>query len=492
MKVTKPTAPAPQRPLVKATSAAAAPRPVGVSPKATSTGDPNQIIDRKLVASALDRPGHDGRLPDGVVSEEELAKAGIRLDADAKAIINEGGEQGDKMTVNELTKALLANRVSITGEGNVRMLDGFATFTNGRLQTASPWSFPDLPGLRALQRVREEAPGYGDGLDPDNPGSRYTETRRERVGSWYAGRSLSYNEYVGDSNGNQLSPDASGKYPEGSTVWRRYTVVYYSDMRDELMDRARDIQYATSGATDPELQSIHREVTRLISDASWGGSSESQARRLYNGLEPYSRISVPTSPRTRMSGMDDSLNNAVAALNDHFRILQQVPVERARDVVAREVERLKQPLTATKGISAVLGGAGLAAAAFFGLPAAGVALAGGALIAATAGIAAAGLGLGWFIGKLINDGQAKGVQADLKVLETISPEKNKQDLNQYSLQAYKLLQDARTVTTLARLRAYDEDARGVQGSVDRATSTIRSQADSLRDIQRLVEKYASK
>lgn len=490
MKVNQPAAPAQNRPLVKAASSQPAPRPVGVTPKATSSGDPNQIIDRKLVASALDRPGNDGRLPDGVVSEEELAKAGIKLDADAKAAINEGGEQGDKMTVNELTKALLSNRVSITGEGNVRMLDGFATFTNGRLQTASPWSFPDLPGLRALQRVVEEAPGYGDGLDPDSPGSRYTETRRERVGSWYAGRSLAHNEYVGDSNGNQLHPDeTTGKYPEGSTVWRRFTVVFYSDMRDELMDRARDIQYATSGATDPELQSINREVARLISDASWGGTSESQARRLYNGLEPYNRINVPTSPRGRMSGMDDSINNAVSALNDHFKILQQVPVERARDVVTREVERLKQPLTATKGISAVLGGAAAGAGAFFGLASA---LAGAPFIAAVAGIAVAGIGLGWFVGKLINDGQAKGVQEDLKVLETISPEKNKQDLNQYSLQAYKLLQDARTVTTLARLRAYDEDARGVQGSVDRATSTIRSQANSLRDIQKLVDKYSNK
>jgi hypothetical protein len=495
MTVSKATTPVSKRPLVAATSKAAvtpAPKPVGVSPKATSSGDPNQIIDRKLVAQALDRPGNDGRLPDGIVSDDELSRAGIKLDADAKAIINEGGDQGDKITVGELTQALLANRVSITGEGNVRMLDGFATFTNGRIQTASPWSFPGLPGLTALQTVVREAPGYGDGLDPDSPGSQYTETRRERVGSYYEGRTLQYNEYVGDSNGTHLSADANGKYPAGSSVWRNYTVVFYGAMRDELMDRARDIQYATSGATDPELQTINREVTRLISDASWGGSSESQAQRLYSGLAPYSRISVPTSPRARMGGLDDSINAAVSALNDHFRILQQVPVERARDVVTREVERLKAPMTATKGIGAVLAGVGGAALGFFGLPAMGVALAGGALIAATAGIAVAGLGLGYFIGKLINDSQAKGVQEDLKVLETISPEKNKQDLNQYSLQAYKLLQDARTVTTLARLRAYDEDARGVQGSVDKATSTIKSQAASLRDIQKLVEKYASK
>ena len=84
------------------------------------------------------------------------------------------------------------------------------------------------------------------------------------------------------------------------------------------------------------------------------------------------------------------------------------------------------------------------------------------------------------------------IKGDLKTLETISPEKNKQDLQQYSLQAYKLLQDARSVTTLAKVRSYDEDAHGVQNSVDKETGTIRQQAAQLRDIQKLVDKYASK
>jgi hypothetical protein len=467
-----------------------APKPVNVTAKAQSSGDPNQIINRQMVAGALDRPGNDGAAPDGVISDAEFAKAGIRLDADAKATVNRLGESGDQITVNELATALAQNSVSITGEGNVNIVDGFAQVPGGRLQGATPWSFPDIPGLRSLQRVVDLAPGYGDGLNPDSPGGQYTETRRRYEEPFRPGMSLDYGEYVADSDGRELSPDANGQYPAGAQVWERYTVVHWDDMASELESRARQIQYETSGARDPELQQINSQVQSLLWSSS--GSYEARARRLYSGLAHLGQIHVPTSPRARMSGLDDSVNTAKTALNDHFRILQQVPVERARDVVGREVERLKSPMTPAKGIGALVAGVA-GAGGVVGLAAAGtIALAGGPLIAVAAGAAVVGLGLGWFVGKLINDSGAKNVEADLKVLETISPEKNKQELNQYALQAYKLLQDARGVATLAKLRSYDEDAVGVQRSVDSATNKIRNQAASLRDIQKLVDKYASK
>jgi hypothetical protein len=255
-------------------------------------------------------------------------------------------------------------------------------------------------------------------------------------------------------------------------------------------DRPGDDGTAPDGIiSDPELQQIHSQVQSLL--YGYGGD-EDKARRLYSGLQHLSRIDVPTSPRARMGGLDDSVNSAKTALNDHFKILQQVPVERARDVVSREVIRLKSPTTPAKLTSSLVGAAAAGGGLFAAVAGGALALAGGPLIAAIGGAAVVGLGLGWFVGKLINDSGAKNVEADLKVLETISPEKNKQELNQYAAQAYKLLQDARTVTTLARLRAYDEDASGVQRSVDGATNKIRSQAASLRDIQKLVDKYSSK
>lgn len=465
------------------------PKPVNVTAKAQSSGDPNSIIDRKMVAGAFDRPGDDGTAPDGIISDAEFAKAGIRLDADAKEIVNRLGEAGDKLTVNELATALGQNTVSITGEGNARIVDGFVSVPNGRLQAASAWTFPDLPGLRSLQRVVDLAPSYGDGLDPSSPGSQYTETRRRYERAFTPGGSLYSGEYVADSDGRELRPDANGQYPAGSQVWQRYTVVHYDDMARELENRARQIAYETSGARDPELQQIHSQVQSLL--YGYGGD-EDRARRLYSGLQHLSRIDVPTSPRSRMGGMDDSVNSAKTALNDHFKILQQVPVERARDAVSREVIRLKSPTTPAKIISSLVGGAAAGGGLFAAVAGGALALAGGPMIAAIGGAAVVGLGLGWFVGKLINDSGAKNVEADLKVLETISPEKNKQELNQYAAQAYKLLQDARTVTTLAKLRAYDEDAAGVQRSVDGATNKIRSQAASLRDIQKLVDKYSSK
>jgi hypothetical protein len=468
------------------------PRPIQVKAKAQSSGDPNEIIDRKYVAGALDRPGDDGTAPDGIISDGEFSKAGIKVDQDAKDIINRGGESGDKITVGELSKALSDNTVSITGDGNVRIVDGFASIPNGRLQQASPWTFPDIPGLRTLARVVDLAPTYGDGLDPNNPGYQYTETRRRYVGTFRQGDTLGAGEYVADSNGNELSADANGQYPAGAQVWKRYTVVHWDDLRDELLNRARQISYETSNSRDPEIQQIHDTVQRLLMDSSWGGSSEDQARRLYSGMSYISNIHVPMSPRARMSGLDDSINAAKGALNDHFKILQQVPIERARDVVSREVTRLKSPTAPAKMVGSVvgglLGGGGLVGLALGGA----IALSGGALIGAAAGAGVLGLGLGWLVGKLMNDGRAKEVENDLKTLETISPEKNKQDLQQYSLQAYKLLQDARTVATLAKVRAYDEDAHGVQGSVDTETGKIREQANQLRDIQKLVDKYANK
>lgn len=466
------------------------PKPVNVTAKAQSSGDPNSIIDRKMVAGAFDRPGDDGTAPDGIISDAEFAKAGIRLDADAKEIVNRLGEAGDKLTVNELATALGQNTVSITGEGNARIVDGFVSVPNGRLQAAGAWSFPDLPGLRSLQRVVDLAPAYHDGLNPDSPGSQYTETRRRYVEVFRPGQTLGSGEYVGDSDGRELTPDANGQYPTGSQVWQRYTVVHYDDMARELENRARQIVYETSGARDPELQQIHSQVQSLL--YGYGSGDESRARRLYSGMQHLSRIDVPTSPRTRMSHMDDSVNSAKTALNDHFKILQQVPVERARDVVSREVVRLKSPTTPAKIVGSLVGGAAAGGGLFAAVAGGALALAGGPLIAAIGGAAVVGLGLGWFVGKLINDSGAKNVEADLKVLETISPEKNKQELNQYAAQAYKLLQDARTVTTLAKLRAYDEDASGVQRSVDGATNKIRSQAASLRDIQKLVDKYSNK
>lgn len=469
------------------------PRPIQVKPKAQSSGDPNQIIDRKYVAGALDRPGNDGSAPDGVISDAEFSKAGLQVDQSAKDIINRGGEQGDKITVNELSQALSDNTVAITGEGNVRIVDGFASFSNGRVQQAQPWTFPDIPGLRTLARVVDLAPRYSDGLDPNNPGYQYTENRTRYESSYRQGQQLYSGEYVADSNGRELSADANGQYPSGAQVWKRYTIVHWDDMRDALLSRAREISYETSDSRDPELQQIHSTVQRLVNDNAWsGGSSEDQARRLYSGMSYISNIDVPMSPKARMSGMDDSITEAKSALNDHFKILQQVPVERARDVVSQEVNRLKAPMTPAKGIGALLGGL-IGGGGLFGLAAGGaIALSGGALIGAAAGVGVLGLGLGWLVGKLMNDSRAKAVQADLKTLETISPEKNKQDLQQYSLQAYKLLQDARTVTSLAKVRSYDEDAQGVQGSVDKETGKIREQANQLRDIQKLVDKYANK
>lgn len=466
----------PAKPAPKAPAAA-------TEAKAQSSKGPNELINRRWVAEALDRPGS----LDGVISAEEFSQAGIRLDADAKEIINRGGESGEAITVNELAKALGSDAVAITGEGRVSVKNGFATLTNGRIEKGQTWSFPDIPGLRTLQDVKEIAPGgVFSYYNPDSPAAEFTYTKTERVGSYQSGDTLGYNEFVGDASGRRLSPDANGKYPAGSYVWAENRYTDYGRLGDVLEAKAQAIRAITRSSTDPEIQHINRQVSNVLS-RGWFSSDRQKAYDLYNTLSYIDTVSVPTSPRTRMNSVDSALTTANSRLDEQFRIVKQIPVEAAREAVGYEVDRLSGGATVAKmvggGLGAVAGGVG----GFFAL---GSALAGAPLIAAAAGIGLVAAGAGWFIGKLINDGKAKGLKKDLEVLQSITPEANKKELQQYAVVGYKLLQDARTVNTLARLRAYDEDASSTHRSITGSTSKIESQTRSLRNMEALVQKYA--
>jgi hypothetical protein len=430
---------------------------------------PRELVDRSLVAKALDRDR------DGVVTQAELKKAGVnQLSPEAVAAVNAGGEQGEAMTVGELTHALRADQVRLSGQGNVTVEGGWATFAQGALEPSTPWNFPIIPGLRMLEEVRRIAPSSWSMYNPDQPGPEFTYTAPykdpltgERV-RYRDGMTLKDHMFLSD-------PDAQGRQ------WVMTRGVKYDELAAYLRVKGEAMRDVTRNATDPELRAIHEELSRVLWSSHWNtGSRRDRARDLFQALQRFDRIEVPTEPQARLRGLDGSLREAAARIEEQGRIVRELPVDRARDAVGKAVARLESPTHALKlGMG---GGFGVAAGAI-------AAFAGGLALPVALGIGAAGLAVGYGLGWLINNSQANGVKADLEVLRRIDPTTNRRSLEQHAVVGYKLLQDARSADTLASVRAYSESAERATTTISRLTGDVAAQTRALQSMEELVRKH---
>jgi hypothetical protein len=437
-------------------------RPV-VAPKVKALASPGQLIDRAQVARALDRNGDDK------VSTDEFNAAGINnLDGAALDEINRGGEEGDTVTVNELARALGSDAVRISGEGNVAIQGGYATIRAGRLEKSAPWSFPYVQGVNTLAQVRQIAPSAGwSAYNPDSPSSEFTfdALSKDRFGNpikYEEGMKLQANEFAGQDG------------------YIHYKGVNYDELSNILRSKATSIRDITANAKDPEIQQIHDEVNRVLFNTDWGvNSRRDRARDLYNALARFDNINVPQQPENRLTTLDASLKTAAARVEEQGRITRDVPVDRARTAVQKEVDRL-HGITPVKILTGVGVGAAAGALAFFAASLA---------IPVAAAIGVGGLLVGGLIAHFVSTSKAKGFENDLEVLKAIDPAKNKRDLAQYSVVGYKIVQDARTADTLAKLRAYSEAADGASKTVDQMTNKVANETQSLKNMESLVHKY---
>lgn len=431
---------------------------------------PGELIDRNLVARALDRNS------DGIVARDEFQSAGLNtLEADALDAINRGGDRGNDVTVEELARALGSDEIRFTGEGNVTLNGGFATFNAGRLERSAPWSFPYVQGIRTLEEVRRIAPSGWSGYDPDSPSSQFTYTADYK--DPLTGQRVKYTEGMQLKDYMFLSePDANGDR------WIKTKNVRYDELAEVLRNKATTIRDITYGSKDAEIKAIYNEVNRVLMDSYWNsGNRRDRARDLFNALKRFDNINVPAQPETRLTNLDASLKTAATRVEEQARIAREIPVDRARTAVAKAVDKLSSPFTPAKLIGAV-GAAGAAGAlAFFAAHLA---------LPIVGGIALGGLALGWGIGWLINNSQAKGLRNDLDVLKTINPEANKKQLQQHAVIGYKILQDARTADTLAGVRAYTENADKASSTIGTMTNKVANETQSLRNMEDVVRKYA--
>lgn len=448
-------------------------RPLTAAPKPASTkaqAAPGELIDRKLVAAALDRNN------DGIVSRDEFSGAGLNaIDADALDAMNRGGERGADVTVDELARALTADEVRFSGEGNVSLNGGNATFNNGRVERSAPWSFPYVRGIQTLAEVKRIAPSGWSAFNPQSPSTDYVRTdyATDRMGSrvkFQEGMRLEEGEYKGE-------PQADG------TIYVMKRTVLYGDLADALRSKAETIRDLTNNSADAEIKDINRELTTILWDTSkWNSmSNRDRAVVLFNSLKRFDDINVPAQPESRLTNLHNSIQGASASVAEQARIARDIPVERARVAVSQEVDKLKSAANPVKigtgvGIGAVAG-----AVAFFAAHLA---------LPLVGGIALAGIAVGYGIGALINSSRAKGLQNDLETLRTINPEANKRSLQQHAVLGYKILQDARTATTLASVRAYTENADKASTTIGGLTNKVSQETRSLQTMESLVRKYA--
>ncbi|MEB3329344.1 MAG: hypothetical protein VKQ33_08960 [Candidatus Sericytochromatia bacterium] len=430
---------------------------------------PRELIDRSLVAKALDRDR------DGVVSPSELREAGVsQLAAEAVAAVNAGGEQGEAMTVGELTHALRADQVRLSGQGNVTLENGWATFVRGMLEPSTPWSFPIIPGLQMLEEVRRIAPSSWSLYNPDQPGPEFTYTAPYK--DPLTGERVRYREGMTLKDHMFLSePDSQGQR------WVMVRGVRYDELAAYLRVKGETMRDLTRNAPDPELRAIHEELSRVLWSSHWNtGSRRDRARDLFQALQRFERIEVPAEPQARLRGLDGSLREAAARIEEQGRIVRELPVERAREAVGRAEARLASPTHALKlGLG---GGLGVTAGAL-------AALAGGLALPIALGIGAAGLAVGYGLGWLTNHSRANRIKANMAVLQRIDPTTNRRSLEQHAVVGYKLLQDARHANTLATVRAYSESAERATTTISHLTGEVAAQTRALQAMEALVRRH---
>jgi hypothetical protein len=444
-----------------------------LTPKAQAA--PGELINRELVASALDRQGPNGQ-PDGVISREELAAAGItQLDAGAIAAINAYGEQGDALTVSELAKALKADQVAIFGTGLVKIENGQATLPNGKVVPSSPWRFPEVPELKFLEDFDRQIPRLGR-YNPSSPDGDYVDRVLDHYEHVKVG---SHRVYDGrDSQGNEQYHDVDDY--EDRPVYR--DEVRYDDLARDLRRLADDVLKLAPATQDPQLKQavdgLRDAVEHDNGGSGWWGQ-EARARKFYNALREIDRIQKPARPEALAGKLNDTLNAATQQVDEQARIARDVPVEQARKAISAEVSRLKHP-SLSNFLAGGLAAAGGGTLGYFVLA---TVLAGGPLIGAAAGVGLALGGLGWLFAQLVKNAKAKDLQRDLGVLQAIDPAANRKELEQHAFAAYTLLQEARTADFLAALRGFEADANKLSVNMDALAKRAADQTKSLRTVE---------
>lgn len=451
------------------------------SPKAQAA--PGSLINRAHVAAAFDR----GDAPDGVISREELAEAGItRIDAEAVRLINAPGEKGEAITVDELAKALGADQVVISSDGAIKIENKRATLVNGRLEPSAPWSFPEVSDLKLLETFHRLVPRMGR-YNPDWPDGYYVD----RV----------FKGYERVKVGTRRVED--GKNSDGTTRYRDEDVyedrpkyedeIQYDRLARDLRYKARDVLATYQGSEDPGVRAAYENLK--AAEDRYGGFSfwgaESAARGLYRALNAIDDIRLPARPEVLVGRLDAALNETSGAIDEQFRIARDIPVARARQAIAAEVGRLKGPSAANfvAGGLALAAGAGVGFGFLGGLFTGAAVLAGLPLVGAAAGIGLVAGGIGWGIAQLVKNGKASGLEKDLVVLQGIDPQGNRKEMQQHALAAYRLLQDAREADFLAALRVFEADAAKVEAALKAVKANAEAQTRSLRTVERWVLKY---
>ncbi len=461
-------------------------KPVAPARPIAATAPPSELIDRAMVAAALDRRGAAGGEPDGTIDEAELAEAGItHVDGAARQAINEGGERGDALTVSELARALQADRVMLTGQGIVKVENGQATLPDGRVVPATPWQFPEVVDLRVLERYESLVPRLGR-YNPSWPDGYYVDQvfdgyERVKVGTdrVYKGK---------DADGNDVYEDEDryedrAKYRDEiqyDRLWRDLSRVAH-----DTVDLARD-------ARDPEIRAAAEDVRRALDQGGggWFWGHESACRRVYAAMQGFDRIQRPRRPEHIVGGLHATLEASKAKVADQARIVAAYPLERVKASVAREARHLRG-FNAWKAFAMAGLGAAAGAGGWFGLTAVAASI-GLPLAAVAAGAGVLGMGLGFLAVKLIQDRRAKGLERDLATFQGISPARNRKELEQHALAAYKQLQDAREAKDLGALRAYEQDAAKVGAAMKAVADRAEAETKALKGLEALVLRHSRK
>lgn len=468
---------------------AAAPvgRPVTPVKPILAAAPPSELIDRAMVAAALDRRGGADGGPDGVIGEAELAEAGItHVDGAARQAVNEGGERGDAITVSELARALQAERVALTAQGLVTVKDGKATLPDGRVVPASPWSFPEVADLRVLERYESLVPRLGR-YNPSWPDSYYVDQvfdgyERVKVGTdrVYKGKDADGNDEYEEVDRYEDRPKYRDEI-QYDRLWRDL-----SRVANDTVDLARD-------AEDPQIRAAAEGIRRALDQGSggfWGWGHESSCRRVYGAMQDFDRIQRPRRPEHIVGGLHQTLEASKARVAEQHRIVAAYPLERVKASVAREAAHLRG-FNGWKAFGMAIAGAAAGAGGWFGLGAVAASV-GLPLAAVAAGAGVLGLGLGWLVVKLLQDREARGLERDLATFQGISPARNRKELEQHALAAYEQLQDAREATTLDALRTYEQDAAKVGAAMKAVADRADAETKALKGLEALVLRHAKK
>jgi hypothetical protein len=407
---------------------------------------PIDIINLTHVARALDRSA------DGLVAAEEFAAAGIpTLDPEALKRINEGGEQGDAITVGELARALTAERVAIVQDG-----------TSKRLVVSESWSFPALPDLTMLEHARD-AIGNVQRFNPNYPAREFE-----------------------DHNFKGYKQVRDGDNPDGTPHYRTEAVyrweTNYPRLTRALRDAARNALDRVVPAQDPATRQAFERLQAAYGKYSTTWEGHGTCAGLYEALKTFLTVDIPPRPETTVRQLGAAIDKTDAAIADQERIVRDISPVKARTAINAEVKRLQGPTLSNFGFA---GGLGAVAGAIAGAVVSGsMAIGSLPFIGVVAGVFAVGAVIGWVIAQS-NKGKAiKQLEADLALLGTIDPAANRRELEQRALAAYNLMQVARNADFMAAVRSFKVDADQLVGEMGAIQHRAEEQTQSLRTVER--------